>query len=58
MAIIVAAIGGVTALYGIIGVINPDAVKQFAGRFRTRSGWYAAIISRLVFGVLFLVAGP
>jgi len=58
MATIVAVIGGITALYGVIGVISPETIKPFAGRFRSRHGWYAAIIIRLVLGVILVIAGP
>ena len=58
MATVVAAIGGLTAAYGIIGLIRPDSIKRFAGRFHSLAGWYAGLISRLVFGTLLLVAGP
>ena len=58
MATVVAVIGGLTAAYGIIGLICPDSIKRFAGRFHSRAGWYAGFISRLVVGALLLVAGP
>ncbi len=58
MATLIAAIGGLTAAYGIIGLISPDSIKRFASRFHSRAGWYAGFISRLLFGALLLVAGP
>lgn len=58
MTYIVAAIGAIIALLGVTGVFSPAAMKAIATRFRSPAGMYAAVVIRLVMGVLLYWAGP
>jgi hypothetical protein len=58
MTAVVAVIGVLAILSGLIGVLSPDTMKQLGVRFRSPAGIYAAIGARLIAGSLLIWAGP
>lgn len=58
MTTVVAILGAIITLLGISGLTSPDAMKWVGSRFRTPSGMVAAVVIRVVAGVLLILAGP
>jgi hypothetical protein len=58
MAVIVLLIGVLAAIFGLVGVINPNATRYLATRFRGPVGMYTAVVSRITAGSLLIWAGP
>lgn len=58
MAAIVAIIGGIVLLLGMVGVVSPATMKSIGNYFRTPGSLYVAVSIRVVIGALLIVAGP
>jgi hypothetical protein len=58
MTTVVAVIGVLATLSGLVGVISPDTMKKLGVRFRSPVGIYSAIGIRLIVGALLIWAGP
>jgi hypothetical protein len=57
MTTVVAVVGVLAMLSGLIGVISPDTMKRLGVRFRSPAGIYSAIGIRLIVGGLLIWAG-
>ena len=57
MLLVVSAFGAVIALLGLLGVLRPGGLIDFvSGPWQSRAGLYLAVVLRLAFGTVLLVA--
>jgi hypothetical protein len=58
MALIVSLLSTLTLGIGVFGLISPAGMRSFVSRFRSRTGFWTAIVLRLVFGVALWRVAP
>lgn len=58
MALIVSVLSTLTLGIGVLGLISPAGMNSLVTRFRSKTGFWTAIVLRLVFGVALWRAAP
>ena len=58
MAVIVPVLGGLSAVIGLMGVLNPRSMMALAQRHRGPVSFWFAVSFRLVLGAVFLAVAP
>ena len=58
MAVIVPVLGGISAVIGLMGVLNPRSLMALVQRWRGPARFWFAVSIRLVLGAVFLAVAP
>ena len=58
MALIVSLLSILTLGIGVFGLVSPAGVRSLVSRFRSKTGFWTAIVLRLIFGVALSSVAP
>jgi len=58
MALIVSLLATLTFAIGVLGLVSPAGMNSLVSRFRSKTGFWTAIVLRLVFGVALWRVAP